>query len=61
MIDDWTPQQEDKDWTQQHINTMAVGDTWTVSGALIEKTGKDVLTLRQYPAESAIPQGIGEA
>lgn len=54
MIDNWTPQQEDIDWTQQHINTMAVGDTWTVSGALIEKTDKDVLTLRQYPAESAM-------
>lgn len=54
MIDNWTPQQEDIDWTRQHTNTMAVGDTWTVSGALIEKTDKDVLTLRQYPAESAM-------
>lgn len=54
MIDDWTPQQEDIDWTKEHANSMAVGDTWSVSGALIEKTGDTELTLRQYPAESAM-------
>lgn len=54
MIDNWTPQHEDIEWTEQHIGTMAIGDTWTVSGALIEKTAEDTLALRQYPAESSL-------
>ena len=36
LIDDWTPQKEDLDWTQNHFDNMAIGDTWSVSGALIE-------------------------
>jgi len=54
MIDDWTPEQQDIDWTREHFNSMVVGDTWSVSGALIEKTSDTELTLRQYPAESAM-------
>tara|TARA_R110002051_G_scaffold69508_6_gene125065 strand:- start:747 stop:1427 length:681 start_codon:yes stop_codon:yes gene_type:complete len=54
MIDDWKPAQDDIDWTREHLNSMAVGDTWSVSGALIEKTGKDELALRQFPAESSM-------
>ena len=54
MIDDWTPAKEDLDWTQEHFNSMAIGDTWSVSGALLEKKSKDELALRQYPAESSM-------
>ena len=54
MIDDWTPAQDDMDWTKNHFDNMALGDTWSVSGALLEKTDKAELTLRQYPAESAM-------
>ena len=54
LIDDWTPQKEDLDWTQNHFDNMAIGDTWSVSGALIEKTSDAELTLRQYPVESAM-------
>ena len=54
MIDEWTPAQEDIDWTQSHFDSMAIGDTWSVSGALLEKAGDKELVLRQYPAESAM-------
>ena len=54
LIDNWTPQKEDLDWTQNHFDNMAIGDTWSVSGALIEKTSDAELTLRQYPVESAM-------
>ena len=54
MIDNWTPEQQDIDWTQEHFNSMAVGDTWSVSGALIEKISDTELSLRQYPAEAAL-------
>ena len=54
MIDDWTPAQEDIDWTQSHFDSMAIGDTWSVSGALLEKSGDKELVLRQYPAESSM-------
>jgi len=54
MIDNWTPAQDDIDWTRNHFDSMAVGDTWSVSGALLEKTDASELTLRQYPAESAM-------
>lgn len=54
MIDNWKPTQEDMDWTRNHFDSMAVGDTWSVSGALLEKTDASELTLRQYPAESAM-------
>ena len=54
MIDDWTPAQEDMDWTKEHFDSMALGDTWSVSGALLEKVDKDELALRQYPPESSM-------
>jgi len=54
MIDDWKPAEEDMDWTERHFDSMAVGDTWSVSGALLEKTEEKQLTLRQYPAESSL-------
>ena len=54
MIDNWQPQKEDLDWTDNHFTNMAVGDTWSVSGALLEKTAEKQLTLRQYPVESAM-------
>ncbi len=54
MIDNWKPTQDDIDWTRNHFDSMAVGDTWSVSGALLEKTDASELTLRQYPAESAM-------
>jgi hypothetical protein len=54
MIEDWTPTQDDIDWTKNHFGNMAIGDTWSVSGALLEKTEKDELTLRQYPPESSM-------
>lgn len=54
MIDDWKPAEEDMDWTERHFDSMAVGDTWSVSGALLEKTEDKQLTLRQYPAESSL-------
>lgn len=54
MIDNWQPQKEDLDWTDDHFSSMAVGDTWSVSGALLEKTAEKELTLRQYPVESAM-------
>ena len=54
MIDDWQPTKNDIEWTKNHFGNMAVGDTWSVSGAIVEKTAKDELTLRQYPPESAL-------
>tara|TARA_R110000744_G_scaffold274263_1_gene387428 strand:- start:313 stop:993 length:681 start_codon:yes stop_codon:yes gene_type:complete len=54
MIDNWTPAQDDIDWTRNHFDSMAVGDTWSVSGALLEKTDASELTLRQYPPESSM-------
>ena len=54
MIDNWQPQKEDLDWTQEHFDSMADGDTWSVSGALLEKVSDKELALRQYPTESAM-------
>ena len=54
MIDDWTPAQEDMDWTQNHFNNMAVDDTWSVSGALLQKTSESELSLIQFPSESSM-------
>jgi len=54
MIDDWKPTDFDIEWTKEHFSNMAIGDTWSVSGALLEKTEKDELTLRQYPPESSM-------
>ena len=54
MIDDWLPQKEDLDWTDNHFSAMSVGDTWSVSGALLEKSAEKELTLRQYPVESTM-------
>jgi hypothetical protein len=54
MIDKWTPSEEDKQWTKNQIDSMVVGDTWSVSGALFEKTNDEELSLRHYPTESAI-------
>lgn len=54
LNDKWKPTNDDIEWTKNHFGNMAVGDTWSVSGAIVEKTDKDELTLRQYPPESAM-------
>jgi hypothetical protein len=51
MIEDnWSPSEEDIEWTREHFARMAEDDTWGVADAVLRKTGSGLIVVSMSPA-----------
>lgn len=55
MIEDnWTPTEEDLEWTKEHYERMQIGDTWGVADAVIRKDENGLVVIKATP-QSILP------
>ena len=56
MIEDkWEPTDDDIQWTQEHIERMAIGDTWGIADAVIRKDSDTELVITKASPASVMP------
>ena len=53
--DDWTPSENDIEWTRGQLERMQVGDTWGVADSVLRKDIDNVLTVVQASPASIMP------